>query len=374
MKLSGFSSTKKRRRFLETKLKIRLENIAKAHIEEEEKIHCENLIGETTLPLAVAGPIKIKNLKLKTKSYYLPLATTEGALVASVNRGCKAINLSGGATVVVETIGATRGPVFETEGIEESFRFKNWLDDNFPRLQKQIKKTSSHTKLTKYETAIFGHYVFLRFYFDTDKAMGMNMATLATESITNFIQKETGIKCLSISGNFCVDKKPSRLNFLLGRGKKVWAETILKKPVIKKVLKTTAKGLYQVWLSKCLLGSSLSGSIGFNGHFANMVAAFFAATGQDLAHVVEGSLGVTTMRILPKDSLYFSIYLPDLMIGMVGGGMKLKIKQEALAIIQAKTAEELAAVLAGAVLAGEVSLLASLAEGTLARAHKKLGR
>ena len=374
MSLKDFKTTKERREFLEEKLKIKLENVAKSHVEEEKNVHCENLIGATTLPLGIAGPITIKNLELKIKNYYLPLATTEGALVASVSRGCKAINLSGGAKVYLENVGTTRGPVFETSGLEESMRFKKWLENNFGLLKIEAEKTSSHLKLKKLGTRIAGTYVYVRFYFDTDQAMGMNMVTIATDSINQLIETKTKVKCLSVSANFCVDKKPAWSNFLNGRGKRIWAEIILKKEVVKKVLKTTPEKFFDVWLAKCMIGSAMSGSLGFNAHFANIVAAFFAATGQDLAHVVEGSMGVTTSKVLKNGDLYASVYLPAVMVGTVGGGTKLKTKQEALSIIGTKNSVELAEVLGGAVLAGEISLLASLAEGTLACAHKKLGR
>ena len=202
----------------------------------------------------------------------------------------------------------------------------------------------------------------------------MNMITIATDSINRLIETKTKIKCLSVSGNFCIDKKPAWLNFISGRGKRVWAEVILKKEVVKEVLKTTPESFFEVWLAKCMIGSAMSGSLGFNAHFANIVAAFFASTGQDLAHVVEGSMGVTTAKILDNGDLYVSVYLPSVMLGIVGGGTKLKIKQEALSIIGAKTSEELAEVFIAAVLAGEISLLSSLEEGTLAKAHEKLGR
>ena len=295
-------------------------------------------------------------------------------MVASVSRGCKAINLSGGAASYVENIDVTRGPVFVTSGLKESMEFKKWLEDNFKLFESVAEKTSSHLKLQKLEASAAGNYVYVRFYFDTGEAMGMNMVTIATDEMSGFIEKNTKVKCLSVSGNFCIDKKPAWLNFLSGRGKKVWADVILKKEAVKEVLKTTPENFFEVWLAKCMIGSAMSGSLGFNAHFANIVAAFFAATGQDLAHVVEGSMGVTTSKVLKNGDLYVSVYLPAVMIGTVGGGTKLKTKQEAQSIIGAKNSIELAEVLGGAVLAGEISLLASLAEGTLAKTHQKLGR
>ena len=374
MNLKDFKTTKDRREFLEKKLKIKLENISKAHVDDEKTINCENLIGSTTVPLGVAGSLKIQNSEFRIQNYFIPLATTEGALVASVSRGCKAINLSGGAKTFVENVGVTRGPVFETSGLQESFVFKKWLKDNFELLKMEAEKTSSYLKLKELGTRIVGTYVYVRFYFDTDQAMGMNMITIATDSINRLIETKTKIKCLSVSGNFCIDKKPAWLNFISGRGKRVWAEVILRKEVVKEVLKTTPEKFFEVWLAKCMIGSAMSGSLGFNAHFANIVAAFFASTGQDLAHVVEGSMGITTSKVLKNGDLYVSVYLPAVMIGTVGGGTKLKTKQEALSIIGAKNSIELAEVLGGAVLAGEISLLASLAEGSLAETHEKLGR
>lgn len=385
MKLSQLKTTKQRRDFFEKKLKIKLSQIEKAHIEAEKNIHCENLIGETTLPLGVAGPLKIKNLTLnqkklslgqglKIKNYFIPLATTEGALVASVNRGCKAINLSGGVNIYIEKIGTTRGPVYETEDLKKGFWFLAWLKKNEKKIKQVAEKTSNNLRYLKFDGKVVGPYTFVRFYFDTSEAMGMNMVTIATDLISRTIEKETGVKHLSISGNFCVDKKPSWLNFISGRGWSLWAETVLNKKTIKEVLKVSAERMFQVWLAKTMIGSAISGSLGFNSHFANVVAAFFAATGQDLGHVVEGSQGITTTKILTNRDLYFSVYLPSVMIGMVGGGTKLKIKKEATVLTRAKNRDELVQVLGGAVIAGEISLLASLAEGSLASVHKKLGR
>jgi len=374
MTLSDFTDVKSRRQYLEKKLNIKLENIKKALLHDEKEITVENLIGETTLPLGVAGPIKIQKSKFKSQNCYIPLATTEGALVASVNRGCKAVNQSGGVKVFLEKIGTTRGPVYETDNLEKGFWFLDWLKKNENLIKKTAEKTSSHLKYLKFDGKVIGPYTFLRFYFDTGKAMGMNMATFATDEINKLIEEKTGISCLALSGNFCVDKKPSWLNFNLGRGVSLWAEAIIKKKVAEDVLKTTPQKIFDVWLAKNMVGSLVSGSLGFNAHFANIVASFFAATGQDLAHVVEGSMGITATKLEDNGDLYFSIYLPSVIIGVVGGGTNLAIKKEAIKITQAETKEELAGVLAGAVLAGELSLLASLAEGSLAKAHKKLGR
>lgn len=369
--LRDFPSSEKRRHFLENKLNIDLDKISEFNFTEDQVNgrNIENLIGATQIPLGIAGPLLVNG-----KSFFIPLATTEGALVASLSRGCKAVTETGGANVYVENIGMTRGPVFKTTGLEESFKLKGWIEKNFKDLAKIAKKTSSHLKLLKADFKVVGRNLFVRFYFDTQDAMGMNMATIATEVMVRLIEQNTRAKCVSLAGNFDIDKKPAWLNFIQGRGKKIWAEAILDKKVIRDVLKTTPEKIVEVVHTKNHLGSIMSGSLGFNAHFANIIAAIFLATGQDPGHIVEGSLGVTTAEELDQGDLYFSIYLPSLVVGIVGGGTQLPTQQEAINLLGVKKVVEFAESLGAATLAGELSLIASLAEGSLAKAHKRLGR
>lgn len=365
---------KERIRFLENEVGVSLEAIDRALVDDQSAVKIENLIGAVSVPLGVAGPLTIKGNPFGEKKQFIPLATTEGGLIASVNRGCKIISLSGGAVVDIYRPGATRGPVFYTKGIKKGKKLLFWLKNNYQRLKEKAEETSSHLRLIKLEPKPLGCYLFIRFYFDTEEAMGMNMVSLATEAVTQLIEKELGIASIALSGNFCIDKKPAWLNFIKSRGFEVWAEAVLKKNLIRRILKTKPEKIFEVWLAKCMIGSAISGSLGFNSHFANIVAAVFAATGQDLAHVVEGSLGITIVKMLPQGDLYFSVYLPSLMVGIVGGGTRYKTQQEGLKIINVGSSEELAQVLAGAVLAGEISLLSALAQGKLAESHKRLGR
>jgi len=386
MNLRKQSSVKGRRGALEKELKVSLKHIGSFSLDESVagSRNCENMIGVAQIPLGIAGPLKISNFKFQISNYYfIPLATTEGALVASVNRGCKAIAASGGAMVASERVGATRGPVFRTGSLSQALTLKKWLTQHFKELDHLSKKTSSHLRLLRLDTRAVGRLVYVRFYFDTQDAMGMNMATLATTLMGQFIEEETGAKCVSVAGNFCTDKKPAWQNSVNQRGIAVWAEVQVPAQVLRAVLKTTAKKIYDVWLAKCLLGSALSGSLGFNAHHANVLAAIFAATGQDLAHVGEVSLGITTAEVMlqqKSEDLYLSVYLPDLMVGTVGGGTGLATQKEALEILgvaggnRGENSQRLAEITGAAVLAGELSLLASLAEGTLACAHERLAR
>lgn len=374
--LRAFQTAAERRKHLESQLNTSLSKIESFSFDEASTVgrNIENLIGATHVPLGVAGPIKLTDDKTE---YFIPLATTEGALVASISRGCKAISESNGAKVIVDDVGITRGPVFKTTGIEMSHQVADWVKSHFSELAQATESTSKFLKLLKIDPAIVGVNVYLRFYFDASDAMGMNMATIASEKAAELIEKETGAKCITLAGNYDIDKKPAWLNFSDGRGKRSWAEVRLSKDTIENVLKTTAEEMAEIVYRKCLLGSAMAGSMGFNAHYANVVAAIFIATGQDIAHVVEAASGITTAEAVGDGDLLFSIYIPSLQLGTVGGGTWLPSQQEALKILGVSgtgKVKQFTKLVLAAVLAGEISLIASQAEGSLARAHKKHGR
>lgn len=378
MNLRNYKTASERCSALEKNLNLKLPHIGNFSLDESiaSTRNNENMIGVAQIPLGIAGPLKIKGGSFDD-SFFIPLATTEGALVASVNRGCKAITEGGGANSISHKVGVTRGPAFYTGSVKESNNFYLWIKKNEKKLIQMSEETSSHLKFKKAEVRTEGPYVYVRFYFDSADAMGMNMATIATQALVDHIEKETGVKCVSVAGNFDTDKKPSWLNFINNRGIKVWSDIALKKEIVTEVLKTTPEKFYEVWLAKCMIGSAMAGSLGFNSHFANITAAIFIATGQDPAHVTEASMGITTAKVLKNGDLYVSIYLPDLMIGTVGGGTGLATQNEALSIMGVAgegKVEKFAEIIGAAVLAGEVSLLSSLSEGTLAKAHERLGR
>lgn len=383
MNLRDFSSVNHRRDAVEKKTGIKLDNIGSFSLDEgvASAKNCENMIGVAQVPMGVAGPLRIKNqesrIKNSNQDYYIPLATTEGALVASVNRGCKAITESGGANSYAYRVGQTRGPVFAVDSLQEQKELYLWVKANQEKLKKVTEETSSHLKFKKAKVKSLASYSFIRFYYDTTDAMGMNMVTIATQEAVEFIEKETGARCITVAGNFDIDKKPAWLNFIDNRGFKVWAEVVIKKEVLEDVLKTNAEKFFDVWLAKCMIGSAMSGSLGFNAQYANIIASMFIATGQDPAHVVEGSMGITTAKALKNGDLYVSIYLPALNVGTVGGGTGLATQKEALSLLGvtgAGNVEKFAEIIGAVVLAGEISLLSSLSEGTLAKAHEKLAR
>ncbi|MEK7587508.1 MAG: hydroxymethylglutaryl-CoA reductase [Patescibacteria group bacterium] len=383
MNLRAYKTVADRRKALEKEVGVDLKNISSFTLNEEvaSSRNCENMIGAVQVPLGIAGPLVVRQcVSASVQEYYIPLATTEGALVASVNRGCNAIAESGGAAVDSHRVGATRGPVFKVNNLAESRKLYEFLDVHFNALAAAAERTSHHLTLTNVSSQGVGRYRYVRFVYDTHDAMGLNMVTIATDAAARLIEKETGAQCIALSGNFCVDKKPSWQNFINNRGMKVWAEAILPASVLRDVLKTTAREAYEVWIAKCMIGSAMSGSMGCNAQYANVIAAMFLATGQDPAHVSECSVGITTCEVMNEHDLYVSVYLPDLMVGTVGGGTGLATQKEALTLLgvaggnNGQNAQRLAEITAAAVLAGEISLLASLSEGTLAKAHRTLAR
>jgi hydroxymethylglutaryl-CoA reductase (NADPH) len=367
-----------RRSFIEEISKTTLEHISNysLNMEEAVKRNIENPIGTIQIPLGLAGPLKLKGEYAKG-DFYVPLATSEGALVASVNRGCSVISAVGGATVRIADDKMTRAPVIKAKSVDHALKIKTWIKDHFKELKKAAEVTTRHGKLLKIDPIIIvGRYIYPRFVYTTGDSMGMNMVTIATENAINLLTYKTGAHEIALSGNVCVDKKPSSLNLIEGRGKTLIAELIIPQKIVEEKLKTTSKAIVEVNISKNLIGSAVSGSMGFNAHYANMIGAIYLATGQDEAHIVEGSLGITTAEETEGD-LYFSVTLPDVPLATIGGGTRLETAKESLEIMDAYgtgKVKKFAEIVAGIVLAGELSLLGALAAGHLARAHKELGR
>ena len=343
--------------------------------------HCENLIGVAQIPLGIAGPLTVRG-DYVDGDVYVPLATTEGALIASINRGCSAIGAAGGAVVYVEDVGMTRAPVFRTTGIRETREFLHWVAAHEQELCEMAEGTSRYLKLLDIKSYSFGTTIFLRFRFQSGDAMGMNMATIACDRMVHrVIEPATGVSCVALSGNYCVDKKPAAVNFQEGRGKRIHAEIRMDAGVLSR-LRTDADSLVEVQYRKNLLGSIAAGAHGYNAHFANVLAAYFLATGQDPAHVVEGSMGVTCIEADGAGGVVASVYLPDVPLAAIGGGTALDTQREALEVLGVEpdplhpgaAVLRLAEILGAAVLAGELSLMAAFTSQDLAGAHERLGR
>ncbi len=335
----------------------------------------ENMIGVTQIPLGYAGPVKIRG-EYADGDFLVPLATTEGALIASISRGMSVITKSGGASVHVFGDAMTRAPVLRVRDLKHCIEVMDWIDNNEPAIQVAVSTTTSHGRLVRIEKFPDGRNLFLRFSFSTGDAMGMNMATIASEAICRLIEAKTGAVLVSVSGNMCSDKKPAAINMIEGRGKTVVAEVRVPKELVESSLHATAEAIAETNTRKNLIGGSMSGMLGANAHAANMAAALYIATGQDPAQVVGCSTTLTTCEDILGD-LYMCVRVPTVEVGTVGGGTRLPFQKEALEMIGCLgdgKAKKLAEIVAVTILAGELSTLAAQAAGQLGSAHAKLGR
>lgn len=340
--------------------------------------NCEQMIGHVPLPVGYAGPLKVRFSSSETTYIHLPLATTEGALIASVNRGCKALNASGGVKASSVHHGMSRSLAFRIMNHESR------IMDNLKTTEKQwrtiAESTSAHLNVLRYEVDIAGRHLFLTLFCDTDKAMGMNMVTFAAQAVGEWVEENiTGLEFITVAGNVDSDKKPSARAHARGRGYEVAAEATLSAEVIRSVLKTTPEALLRVAHAKLELGSIIAGAIGKNLHAANVIAALYLATGQDAAHVVEGSLADTRISALSNHRIYAGVRVPALLVGIRGGGTTLPAQEQCLnMLMHSKTSlhsnAQLSESIGAAVLAGEISLLSAQAAHHLAGAHRKHGR
>lgn len=379
------TAVKIRRLAIQEYAKLEFEHIQNFSLDVEivTKKNIENMIGAVQIPLGVAGLLKV-NGEYADAEYYIPLATTEGALVASVNRGCSVITKSGGANVRVFEDEMTRAPVFKLESLDRARKFYEWVKspEVFEQMKEVAEKTTRFGKLISVKPFVTGTYVYLRFSYDTKDAMGMNMVTIATDAVMHLIEDEFGAQPVTLSGNMCTDKKPAFISTILGRGKTVVAEVTIPEEIVKETLKCTPESMFEVNYSKNMLGSARAGAMGFNAHAANVIAALYLACGQDAAHVVEGSTAITSMELTKYGEIHCSVTLPALPVGTVGGGTGLGTQRDCLNILGVAGAgdtpginsRKFAEIVASAVLAGEISLIGAQAAGHLARAHAQLGR
>lgn len=344
---------------------------------------CENVIGYVPIPVGVAGP-----LKLDGKLVYVPMATTEGCLVASTNRGSRAL-LQCGVNSRIVADGMTRGPVVRFPSVNRASDALGWLETppNYAIVKEAFDSSSRFARLTRVHTRIAGRHLFIRFVARTGDAMGMNMLSKGTEESLRCLQKSfPDMEVLSLSGNFCTDKKPAAVNWIEGRGKSVVCEAIVPAYIVTNVLKTSVAALVDVNISKNMVGSAIAGSIGgFNAHAANVVTAIFIATGQDPAQNVGSSNCMTLMEPWGDrgEDLYITCTMPSIEIGTIGGGTILSPQAACLDMLGVRgahttkpgeNANQLARVVCGTVLAGELSLMAALTAGHLVKSHLRHNR
>jgi hydroxymethylglutaryl-CoA reductase (NADPH) len=309
-----------------------------------------------------------------------PLATYETTLFHSVRRGAKAVSMADNLSTTVLSDSMTRSLLFEARNTMEAQQVCKTVESKIHDFQEDIVgKMSKYAKLSKIETKIVGKLLYIRLSFETGEASGHNMTTFASDAIADSIVIQFPfLNYISVSGNYCVDKKVSAVNSILGRGKYVVAEVRLSRKILHDLLKTTPEKMVALNLKKNLIGSIISGSLmSANAHYANMLLAFYIATGQDGANIVEGSQGITYCGI-EDDQLYFSVTLPNIIIGTVGHGkdnLDAKRNLERMECTKDNGAQKCAQIAAALVLCGELSLMAALTnKNELTKSHQSIER
>jgi len=337
----------------------------------------ENFAGTVKVPVGLAGPLRVRGTAAQG-DYIVPLATTEAALVASYHRGARVISEAGGCVAITLDSGIGRAPGFVFASAVEAATFCVWALGRVEALRSIAEATTAHGRLSDLRVTMEGNHVYLHFTFTTGDAAGQNMVTLAVESVCRELVESAPVRPVRsyIEANLSGDKKASAQSFLGVRGRKVTAEVVLGPDLLRRRLHVTAEQMADYWRISAM-GGVLSGTLGVQGHFANGLAALSIATGNDAACVAESAVGTTRFEVRPGGALYATVTLPNLVLGTVGGGTGLPSQKaclELMGLAGAGKAQALAEVAAGLALAGELSIIAALASGEFARAHRRRAR
>lgn len=378
MKSQGYSDpcVERRREWLEQKTGSRLIHVGAYSIPGEEmRGNIENPIGTTQMPLGIAGPLLINGVNARG-IFYVPLATTEGALVRSYERGMVALTRSGGVATRIYADENRVSPVFLFETIEQAHEFAVALPDKFPALRAAAESTTRHGKLLRLECHAMGREVIVNFCYFTGDAQGMNMIVKATEQACRWIMDHGAARRFYIFSGYSSEKRASGSLLTGGKGKKVTAGALLPRSIVKSYLHVTPEDLTEM-RRHTALGHLQANAIGYNGQFANGLAAMFIACGQDVANIVNASVGITNFELDRNGDLYATVTLPSLSIATVGGGTALGTSRECLEILGCSgngKAAKFAEIICATLLAGELSMGAAIASDEFVAAHETYGR
>lgn len=335
-----------------------------------------------SIPMRVVGPVRVVSKEVD-EAVHIPLATFESPLWPTTHRGARVCTQSGGIRATILDERMSRSVLVEADSVAEIQQVYLGLQEQKSQLQAIVSECSRFAKLIDMHAQIVGSLLYLRFELQTGDAAGHNMVTLAADRMLDWILSTYPVlRYVSISGNYCSDKKVSAVNGILGRGKNVVAEVVIPRAICMRMLKATPEKIVDLNIKKNLLGCIVAGGLRTaNAHFANMLLGFYLATGQDAANIIEGSQGIVHAELRGED-LYFSVTLPNIIVGAVGNGKSLEFVRDNLQLIgclenrePGYNARRLAIIAACAVLCGELSLLAAQTnQGELMRSHIKLER
>lgn len=337
----------------------------------------EQFVGMAQVPVGLAGPLRVNGLHAHG-DYYVPLATTEGALVASYHRGARIATRAGGMACLVTAEQVQRAPAFLFDGVADATHFAAWVTGEFEACKAVAATRTKHGELIDLQVQVESRSVYVILAFYTGDASGQNMVTFCAQAICEDLLARTPVRPRTwyLESNMSGDKKATVLSFQQTRGRRVIAEVTLPRALVERGLHTTPEKMSEYWRLSFIAGVQ-SGSIGVSGHVANGLAALFIATGQDVACVSEASVGLTHMEVTEAGDLYCGLDLPNLIVGTVGGGTRTPTARECLRILRCEgdgKAAKFAEIVAATLLAGEISIIAAISAGHFARSHERLGR
>jgi hydroxymethylglutaryl-CoA reductase (NADPH) len=365
-----------RQEFVHDVTGVRLEHVA--HTSYDPRLargNIEHMAGCVQIPLGIAGPLLV-NGEHAHGEFLIPLATSEGTLVASYNRGMKVLNAAGGVTCTVQDDSMQRAPVFIFDSAREARTFADWLQQNLLKITEIAESTTKVGKLLRIETYLAHRFAFCRFDYTTGDAAGQNMVSNATYAATSWIiSQRPEIRHFYLESNFATDKKSSQVNVMHTRGKRVTAEAVIPRQVLAAVMRVTPEGLVRHG-AVANVGAFLSGAVNNGLQSANGITAMFIACGQDVANVAESSAAVIHSEVV-DDDLYLAITLPSLIVATHGGGTGLPTQSECLAMLDCVgpgKVNKFAEIVAGTVLAGEISLASAISALDWVSSHERYGR
>lgn len=337
----------------------------------------ENYVGTVKVPVGVIGPLRVLGAAARG-DFYVPLATTEAALVASYGRGAWLISQAGGCETLVAEEAVHRTPVFAFASLAKAHAFARWVMARFDQLKTIADSTTAYGKLMRIVPNLEGDHVYLVCSFTTGDAAGQNMVTFATDALCAFIVEASPIRPARwfLEANLSGDKKATAAALCSARGRKAIASIEIADADLRRCLHTSAERMADLWRVSSI-GAVMSGAVGLQAHYANGLAALYLATGQDVACVAESAIGVTRMELRGNARLYASVTLPNIMVGTVGGGTQLPSQAAGLSVLGLKgagCAAALAELCAALCLAGELSIAGALCAGHFAQAHHRLAR
>ena len=374
----GEAIIRERQRFVEEFTGVKLQHIPQYSFDPHvTKGNIEHFTGVMQVPLGFAGPITIRGEHAQG-DFLIPLATSEGTLVASYNRGIKVVNLSGGVQVTVVADAMQRAPVFVFEDARAGRDFLRWVESHLDKIREEAEATSSVAKLQNIDPYLANKFVYLRFNYTTGDAAGQNMVGRATFAACSWIidHFDGAIKHFFLESNFATDKKASHVNIMRTRGKRVTAEVVIKRNVLIENMRVEPERL-TYFHGVANVGSFLSGANNNGLHSANAITALFIATGQDVANVSESSAGVIYAELTPERDLYISLTIPSLIVATFGGGTGLPAQRECLELLGCLgrgKVNKLAEIVAGVALAGEISLASAITSSDWVSSHEQYGR